>query len=108
MEKQDLQEREFYRGEYLGSFANHLVIERYGALRRNKGTYTFQFSHRNLDKLKVRVSQADTGLFNTMSCDLTLRGPQDQIDEFIRAAGQHLDNGIHSRKCIEDQLKEGD
>jgi len=64
------------------------------------------FSHPNLDKLHVIVSIVDMCFLHSYSYDVTLEGPEEQVSEFKRAAENHLENGIHSLKCVNQQLKE--
>ena len=98
-------EETFYRGEYLEAFANYLVANEHGGMRREGNMRSYDFSHSNLDNLRVSVTREDED-FHSVSCDVTLRGPREQIREFIRAAGRVLDNSLHSREMVEKQLKE--
>jgi hypothetical protein len=108
MTKNDMLKEKFYRGEYLGFFADSLVSEKYATIKKSRssrGTRDYIFNHPNLDKLQVTISQEDMCLFHALSYDVTIKGPEEQVKEFKRAAERHLEKGIHSLECAKKQLQ---
>ncbi len=99
----------FYRGEYLGFFAESLVTRGFGHVEFNKyhSRQTYRFlNHHNLNKLVVLVERDDMGFLGATTYDVTLTGPEWQVKEFKRAAESQLDNTTHSLKCVKKQLVE--
>jgi len=104
-----MEERKYEtRAEYLQAFADRLVTVGWGKHKKEHNDDVtqeiYEFTHRNFENLKITIEIGDMGLLGMTSCDATLRGEKEEINEFVRAAGAYLDNLVNSERCVHDQV----
>ncbi len=95
----------YHHSEYLLAFADRLANAGNAKRRERKWETYFKCSHPNLNGFEIIVKRPDLGIGHAVGCDTTLKGTEEQISEFIRAAGSYLDNVVDSKRCVERHLK---
>ena len=106
MDGEETRVEKFYNGDYLGAFANLLLGNGWGTIKRKKGGRKYKFSHNNLKDVLVEITEQDIGLFGIHDYEVTLTGPRNQINEFIRAAKRNHEDASHSLESCNNQFRE--
>lgn len=103
-------EEKFYRADYLGDYANFLIIEGWGTMRRrdkqeDKRYYKFP-KHFMVPNVEVTIYQGLMGLWHARHYDVTLKGPKWQVDKFKDGAKRLLEGMVSSFECVKKQMIE--
>ena len=93
-----MEEREYRNSEYLRAFANQLVMNGHAKRSRRKYSNIYICTHSNIKNLEIEITDMDIGFGSATTCVTHIKGDCNKVEEFVRAAGSHIDNLITSKE----------